>query len=70
MEEIFLLILFTISLIMFWVIVPYYDFKNRFIDLNGMPTRLGLFYAESVGNRVHCTFIFTFLAIDLEEGKL
>ena len=29
-------------------------------DFNCMSTHLGLFYALRLGNRVHCTFIFTF----------
>ena len=31
------------------------------IDINGMPTCLGLFYAYRSENHVHCMFIFTFL---------
>ena len=30
------------------------------IDFNDLSTRLELFYAEWLGNRVHNTFIFTF----------
>ena len=30
------------------------------IDYNDMSMRLGLFYAERLGNRIHCTFISTF----------
>ena len=29
------------------------------INFNGMLFRLGLFYAEKLGNCIHCTFIFT-----------
>ena len=32
---------------------------NWFINVNGMSTRLELFYAKRLGNCVHCTFIFT-----------
>ena len=31
------------------------------IDFNSMSNRQTLFYAERLGNRVHCTFILTFL---------
>ena len=33
---------------------------NWLINFNVMSTRLGLFYAQKLGNCVHCTFIFTF----------
>ena len=30
------------------------------INLNGVSTRLGLFYADRLRNFIHCTFIYTF----------
>ena len=36
---------------------------NEFIDFNGSSTRLVLFYTNRLGNRVHCTFIYTFFAL-------
>ena len=29
------------------------------IDFNDMSIRQGIFYAQKLGNRVHCTFILT-----------
>ena len=31
--------------------------NNWLIDFNDMPTRLGLFYALRLGNRVYCIFL-------------
>ena len=35
--------------------------RIRLIDFKVISTRLGLFYANRLGNHVHCTFISTFL---------
>ena len=42
--------------------------KDGLIDFNGMSTRLGLFYAQKIGNRVHCTFMLTFLCCFLTQS--
>ena len=33
---------------------------DRLIDFNGMSIRLGLLYAERLGNHAHSTFVFIF----------
>ena len=35
-----------------------------------MSTRLGLINAQSLGNRIHSKFIFTFLSFKIEGGDL
>ena len=36
-------------------------FTDWSTDFNGISTRLGLFYAKTLGNHIHYTLIFTFL---------
>ena len=38
-----------------------YHLDTFLVDITGMSTRLGLFYAFRLRNRVYCTLIFTFL---------
>ena len=38
-------------------------FADWLINLNGMSTCLELFYALTLGNCIHCTFIFTFFEL-------
>ena len=35
------------------------DVFNLLIDINGMSTQVGLFYAYRLGDHVDCIFIFT-----------
>ena len=38
----------------------YWKDYDWLIDFNGMPTSLGLFWAERLRTHEHCTFVFTF----------
>ena len=47
------------------ILIVFFSFKMvkvaRLIDFNVMSSLLWLIYAQSLGNRGHCTFISTFL---------
>ena len=40
---------------------PTFSLIDGFINFNGISTRLGLFYADMLRNRVQCSFVFNIL---------
>ena len=47
-----------------------YRLFDLLIDFIGISTRLGLFYAKTLGNCVYCTFILTFFRVVVSEESL
>ena len=74
-SSIFFLLFYIIfvSFFFFWLFLVHKILKSTIIHLwilfiwsihfNDISARIGLFYAEKLGNHVHCTFTFTFFEL-------